>query len=270
MRCPHDGREMDLRKVRRTATIRGRTVTYLPNRYVCPKCGIEAESPELAATNQKRLSEAYKKAEGLLTAVQIVEARRRRGWTQEDLARVARVGVASVKRWELGSIQSKANDEALRRALFDRPTDEHAWNGGRPLSLDRMRLILERFSQKLRRRLLTTRSKDKLLYAGKYLFYADMVAFRETGRGMTGASYAALPHGPQVNNYSELLPLIRSAKPNAAEPLTDEEERIIDRITKRFPSNSSIYEASHLEPVWREKPTGALIPYSDSVRLKAL
>lgn len=34
-----------------------------------------------------------------------------------------------------------------------------------------------------------------MLYAAKYLWYADMVAFRDLGRSITGASYAALPMG---------------------------------------------------------------------------
>ena len=56
------------------------------------------------------------------------------------------------------------------------------------------------------------RPTDRLLYAAKYLWYANMVAFRETGQGiMTGATYAALPYGPQLNNYADLVDLIREA-----------------------------------------------------------
>ena len=77
--------------------------------------------------------------------------------------------------------------------------------------------MLERFSSLLGRKLLKS-SADKLLYAAKYLWYADMIAFRETGQGMTGATYAALPHGPQLNNYTELIPLIREADENKADP----------------------------------------------------
>ena len=50
------------------------------------------------------------------------------------------------------------------------------------------------FEQKLGRVLL--KKTDRMLYAAKYLWYADMVAYRDLGAGMTGAGYAALPLGP--------------------------------------------------------------------------
>ncbi len=270
MKCPNDGSRMMPRTGDRTVMVKGVEVTYKPTHLLCPVCGIEADTPELAVKNQKSLADAYRKNVGLLTSSEIVEARKRRGWSQEDLAREARVGVASVKRWELGGIQSRANDDALRRALFGVRIDARDYDGGRPLSLPRVRLVLDYLGKRLRRRLLTVRSRDKLLYAGKYLFYADMVAFRDIGRSMTGATYAALPHGPQINNYSELLPLIRSADPDEAEPLTEREKEILDEITRRFPSNQSVYDASHQEPAWREKPIGGLIPYCDAHRITAL
>ena len=40
-----------------------------------------------------------------------------------------------------------------------------------------------------------------------------MVAFRNIGRSMTGATYAALPYGPQLNNYSDLIDEIKKAYP---------------------------------------------------------
>ena len=97
--------------------------------------------------------------------------------------------------------------------------------------------------------------------------YADMIAFRETGRGITGATYAALPHGPQLNNYGDLEELIRSADESEAEPLTEEEKEIIKRIAERFPSDESIYRAAHEEDCWKDAPVGSLIPYSEATCL---
>lgn len=106
--------------------------------------------------------------------------------------------------------------------------------------------MLGRFSSLLGRKLLKS-SADKLLYGAKYLWYADMLAFRETGRCMSGATYAALPHGHQLNNYRELIPLIKDADESEAEPLTDHEERILARIVMAFPSDQKVYGAAHLE-----------------------
>jgi hypothetical protein len=137
------------------------------------------------------------------------------------------------------------------------------------LSLARVKLVLERFSGLLGRKLLGS-PRDKMLYAAKYLWYADMVAFREAGQSMTGATYAALPHGPQLNNYSELVPLIREADEDQAEPLTEQEARIVTRIARAFPSNQSIYRAAHNEEAYQSKKNGELISYSDVERMKAV
>jgi len=91
-----------------------------------------------------------------------------------------------------------------------------------------------------------------------------MIAFRQTGRGMTGATYAALPHGPQLNNYGDLVDLIREADEGEAEPLTEQEERIIGRVARTFPSDQSIYRAVQKEQAYLGKKNGELIPYTDT------
>jgi hypothetical protein len=114
------------------------------------------------------------------------------------------------------------------------------------------------------------KKNDKMLFAAKYLWYADMTAFRKTCEGITGATYAALTYGPQMNNYRELIDDIRRAGDTDAEPLSEEEKGIIVGIAQRFPQDQMVYDASHREAVWKEKATGALIPYSDAVRLKEI
>ena len=223
----------------------------------------------LAAENQKALSDAYRKAARLLTGVELVEGRKRLKWSQEDLAKAANVGIASIKRWETGQIQTKAMDDVLRRALLGGATCADSYTGNRPLSLPRIKLVLGRFSSLLGRKLLKS-SADRLLYAAKYLWYADMIAFRETDRCMSGATYAALPHGPQLNNYRELIPLIKDADESEAEPLTDHEERILARIVKACPSDQKVYGAAHLEQAYKSRKNGELIPYTEADTITAL
>ena len=55
---------------------------------------------------------------------------------------------------------------------------------------------------------------------------------------MTGGTYARLPQGPQLNDYNELIPMIRESDETEANPLTEHELRIIARIAKTFPDNS--------------------------------
>jgi len=94
-----------------------------------------------------------------------------------------------------------------------------------------------------------------------------MLAYRETGQSVTGATYAALPMGPQLNNYKDLVAEIIKAPEKQTEPLTDEEKLIIEKVAHSFPGTKRVYDASHREVVWQEKSPGQFIPYSDAFRL---
>jgi len=269
MDCPNEHGRMELKSMARELPFRGKQVKFRAQHFVCPVCGLEADDLGLAAANQKALSDAYRSTAKLRTGEQIIEGRKKLGWTQKDLARAANVGIASVKRWETGQIQTKAMDDILRRVLAGKSAIPDAYTGNRPLSLARIKLVLERFRALLGRKLLKSPT-DKMLYAAKYLWYADMVAFEETGQSMTGATYAALPHGPQLNNYSELVDLIREADEDQADPLTEHEERILGRIAGAFPSDQAVYRAAHEEQAYTSKKNGELIPYTDVECITAL
>jgi hypothetical protein len=88
-----------------------------------------------------------------------------------------------------------------------------------------------------------------------------MLAFRNLGRSLTGAEYAALPYGPQLNNYRDLIDEIKSADGSSAEPLTKEEIGVIQKIIKAFPSDQKVYDAAHREAVFQNASVGAKIPY---------
>jgi putative zinc finger/helix-turn-helix YgiT family protein len=269
MECPNNHGRMALKTMVKEVPFRGKRIKFRAQHFVCPECGIEADDLDLAAANQKALSDAYRSSAKLLTGGQIADGRKKRNWTQEDLAKAANVGIASIKRWETGQIQTKAMDDVLRRALSGETTCADPYTGNRPLSLARIKLVLGRLSLLLCRKMLKSPA-DKLLYAAKYLWYGDMIAFRETGQGMTGATYAALPHGPQLNNYRDLIPLIKDADETETEPLTDHEERILARIAKAFPGDQKIYGAAHKEQAYTIRKHGELIPYTDAESITAV
>lgn len=265
--CPNGHGQMETRRLTKGLEFRGVDLSVEVEHDVCPVCGLEAGSIEQAARTQKAISDAYRKKNGLLTSEEIRRSRKNRGWTQNDLAETAGVGIVSIKRWEGGLIQTRAMDNALR-AAFQGKTAGDLYTGNRPLSLPRIKLVLREFETRLRKRLLV--KGDKFLYTIKYLCYADMLAFRELGRSMTGATYAWLPHGPQLNNYRDLLEPIMEADDSSAEPLSPEEERIITKISKAFPRKNMAYHAAHNEKVWEKRDIGTIIPYSDADKLKAL
>ena len=157
-------------------------------------------------------------------------------------------------------------DNLLRSLLGTRPCNEHT--GNREFSIPRIRLVLDTFEKMLNRPLL--KKNDRGLYAAKYLWYADMAAFRHLGHSLTGATYAALPMGPQFNNYRDLVNEIAEADTSSVPALTEAELVIITAVAAAFPTNKRIYDASHQELIWQQCATGAIIPYSRSAELKEM
>jgi len=264
MNCPNGHGKMVVKKTKKGVTFRGVKITVPVEEYVCIVCGIEASTVDQTASLQKAISDAYRKATNLLTGEEIVEKRKKLKLTQEALAKGMNVGIASIKRWEGGTIQTKSMDHALRIALGGQNVGDSC-TGNRTFSIPRIKLVLREFESVLGKRIL--KKNDKMLFAAKYLWYADMVAHRERGESLTGSTYAALPYGPQLNNYKDLVDDIIKADESKAGPLSSEEKRIITRIAMKFPEERMVYEAAHEEKIWKRQPTGAIIPYPDSSEL---
>ena len=262
--CPNGHGPMNIEKLDKSIRFRGVDLDIQTECHVCPICGLESGSIEQTAITQREISNAYRKALGLLTGEEIREGRKRLNLTQAELAKTMNVGIASIKRWEGGLIQSKSMDHALRMALQGQNIGDN-YTGNRTFSIPRIKLVLRKFESILHRKLLV--KNDRMLYAAKYLWYADMLAFRELGRSITGATYARLPMGPQLNNYRDLVDSIQKADETQAEQLTTEEKRIITRIAKTFPNKNMIYKTAHKEPIVGNKVIGHIIPYTDSTGL---
>ncbi len=265
--CPHDNKKMVLEKSIKKVDFRGKSILVPIEQYKCRECGAEAGTIEQAAGIQKKIADGYRKSVSLLTGEEIVARRNKLGLTQEELAKRMHVGIASIKRWEGGAIQTQSMDRALRIALGGESVGDSC-TGNQEFSLARIKLVLTKIESITGRKIL--KKNDRMLYAAKYLWYADMVTHRETGQSITGATYAALPLGPQLNNYKDLIDEIAKADVASADPLSAEEEKIITRVALNFPKEKMVYEAVHKEEIWKEKPTGNMIPYTDSMRLKAI
>ncbi len=267
MNCPNGHGKMVLKEIKKQMAFRGVKIIVPTEQYRCRVCGVEAATVNQAARIQRTIAEAYRKSVKLLTGDEIVEERKRLGLTQEALAKRMNVGIASIKRWEGGTIQSKSMDHALRIAFGGQSAGDSC-TGNRIFSISRIKLVLKEFESVLGRHIL--KKNDKMLFAAKYLWYADMIAHRETGESLTGSTYAALPYGPQLNNYKDLIEDIMRADESTAKPLSPDEKKIITRIALKFPEEQMIYEAAHKEKIWKKQPNGAIIPYTDSAELTAL
>ncbi len=264
--CPNACGPMTVKKGTSQCRFRGVDTEYQSERHYCERCGLETSTLEQAAAAQKSLSEGYKQAAGLMTGEELSCRRKNLNLSQAELAGLLNIGVASIKRWESGLIQTRSMDRLLREALDKNLVVGDVLSGNRELSLPRMKRVLIRFEAELKRTLLSVRT----IYGGRYLWYADMLAFRELGQGLTGACYAALPQGPQPDNFRELIPVIAASDENESEPLSPEEGRIIARVASAFPKNKQAQDAALAEPAWRNTPTGRHIPYSEAEHLQGI
>ncbi len=262
--CPIDNAKMHIKSIKKETSVKSESITYQYNTYVCDECGIEVGTIEQTAKIQKIIADAYRRKVGLLTGEEIKSQRKKLGLSQKGLADKAGIGIASIKRWENGIIQTKAMNSALKAALIGKRTG-NVYTGNRTFSLSRIKLVANEFENETG--MVFLEDGDMMLFDAKYFFYADMVAYHRLGKGLSGATYAALPHGPQLDNYKELVSIIRESDETKAEPLTEEEKRIITRVAVTFPKKQMIMDAVHREKVWKNKRIGAQIPYSHAWHL---
>ena len=265
--CPIGHGKMTPTASRKEITFRDVNVNYIEENYICPSCKLEIATQEQIANTQKAISDAYRSEVGLLSGEEIKQFRKKYKLTQKSLANKMTVGIASIKRWEGGVVQSKSMDKALRNVFWNHDRD-YNFTGNRELFIPRIKLVLKEFEKKLAVKLLV--KGDNLLHAAKYLWYADMVAHRDIGKSMTGATYAALPYGPQLNNYRDLIDTIKKSDTSEAEPLSVEENKIIKVISTIFPQKNLVFNAAHREQIWKNKSIGQIIPYSESCDLAEL
>lgn len=92
---------------------------------ICPNCGYTTVTGHNMPEYMRLAADAYRKKNDLLTSAEIAYRRNRLRMTQEMFAEYLGVGVASVKRWELGKIQDRAMDNLMR---LKTSTEEAAMN----------------------------------------------------------------------------------------------------------------------------------------------
>ena len=264
--CPAGHGEMQMATVTKEIEFRGVQVSYQLEELVCQECGVARSTIEQTANSQVAIADAYRAAVGLLTGEEIKHYREQLGMSQQQLADRAQCSKMSIVRWENGVVQKPASDKALRDILCPQPP-QNEFSGNRNLSLGRIKLVYQEFDKYVHYELLIP--GDRGLYAAKNCWYADQVAYRELGIGMTGATYAVMPHGPQLDNYADLVDEILKADTSTVEPLNDNEISIIKRLSELFRNQRDAFDASHAEPEWKkiESQWGTRISYNIAYNL---
>ncbi len=94
--------------------LKGETVNVQITASECPACGHKSIEGRRMPEFMQKIADAYRVKRKLLTSAEILRARERLGMSQVEFAEYLGVGSASVKRWELGELQTKMVDELIR------------------------------------------------------------------------------------------------------------------------------------------------------------
>ena len=239
--CEKETEQQSITKVE-TINIRGEMIPAEFEYRHCLECEEKFEIPDPNYDPLDKAYRVYRDMKGMVQPEEIKSFRQKMGLTQKEYSKILRIGIATLNRYENGSLQSQSHDQIIRLSM-------------EPVNL--LKLIesnAETFSQKTRDRLshLNSQSlKNKSLldeaiekfgsyspslFSGfipfdankffqvikffcyrdkvvktklmKLLFYADFKHFRDNGVSITGAQYAHALHGPVPDKFATWLTAI--------------------------------------------------------------
>ena len=181
----------------------------------------------------------YRSLHNMLQPEEIKAFRKSYDLNQGELAKLLGVSIATISRYENGSLQDKAHDNLLKMAMdrdgfirllndninvFDEQRRQQLL-GKATLSFNESPTDPEEFASRLFnyapdeysgfREFDLERFEATVLYLcgdgepktklNKLLFYSDMKCYKDNASPITGAKYIHLDHGPVPNNYEFLL-----------------------------------------------------------------
>ena len=282
--CYRCGSEMKVGLANFEGEYAGRNFDVSAEGLLCPQCGYKTLHASQIDAFKTIVADAYRIAESLLTSTDIRKVRTQLRMSQDEFAECLNVGVASVKRWELGKAQDKSMDELIRlkcdlaRAeqnvedvLFSHGNSSE-FSGNRPFSLHKLGHLILFFLQR-------AKAKHKVigaLHVNKLCWYADAWNFARSGVSITGTQYARLPLGPAIDEYRIIFKalqtqaFINAKKMDAFVPLREfdqaafpsEEIGVMEQVWQSFGGRlGAIVDASHEEDAWKKTDHANLISY---------
>lgn len=239
--CPYCEQITNAEPFKKTETIqvRGEDFEVVVDSLRCPLCGESFDNPKV---DQDPLDMAYRKyraRHGLMQPEEIRNLRNRYGLSQEVFAKILGLGVATLKRYERGSLQNDSLNTTLELIkephaflrLIEQKKDFLSEKEKKRLSgilkeeiesedsqvnyLSRYygdykpsiesgfkSLDVYKFFQMIIFMCRQSVSKTKL---NKLLFFADFKHFKEHSVSITGMKYAHLPFGPCPDNFEKFF-----------------------------------------------------------------
>lgn len=298
----------------------GREVHYIATYEYCSYAEEYTQTEEMIRKNDIAFKDSYRKQMKLLTSDEIIAIRSMYGVSQKDFAIILGWGQATITRYENYQVQDTTHDDVLRKikedpkwflkllirsqenlstkayekynrianALIKSKKNEflkdfiemqyidimgnEQLTGGTLLNLDKVVAAVNIFALRVQ-----NLYKVKLM---KYLWYADFLNYKRTGKSITGMAYKALPMGavPEAHeviisleniHFEEVLINGNTAYKFEYVPsvnvqeLTASELDVIDEVITRFGemNTQDIINTMHDEVAYKETAPNEYIVY---------
>ena len=330
MKSPFTGKEMKLVYEKRTSNFRGEQFEFEHTAWLCEDTGEQFTTDDSDTAAFVQVTNQYRAKYGIPYTDEIIDVRKRYGISAAKMSQILGIGVNQYRLYEQGEVPSVSNGRMIRsvmnpkvmlemvessknemskseyerivskvkaviaeseaykleqyetKRLFTVPRG--ADNGYAQISLDRLKNILLYFIEK----------SDGVFFTkmNKLLFYADFMAYRVTGKSVSGLAYKAIAHGPVpvrwdriYSFYDEIdqeivqfpdgragTKLVSKLSPDMAE-FSDDELKILEYVSQRFKNETptQISETSHQEEAWKQYVNSdKLIDFNMAFSLMAL
>lgn len=226
-----------------TVTIRGAALKVVNEYPICPLCGERIADPSITDENLARQYDAYREFMDVPDATELIALRKKYGMSQRQLAALLGIGIASVQRYENGSLPTEAHirllrllrnplsvrerinspesglsekDKAKIMRRLDSASSEHieyhlisiSILDLLPKTADALSGFVEFNANRLRQAVIYLALRERSLYKtklNKLLFYLDFASYRDYGQGFTGLRYAHADYGPVPDRYELIM-----------------------------------------------------------------
>lgn len=315
---------------REVKEFRGVSIDTYENVGICKKCHNDLFINKLEEENNNRIYGEYRKKANIILPQDIVNLRKKYNISQRELTSILGFGKMTINRYERGGIPTKSQSDYLRflidndnkfiekakeaydnkqinKKTLDKVTnvnngdeddkdfihvlkleltaklkrDPDIYNGYQTLDLDKLENIVSYIASKAN---LTITSLNK------YLWFIDMLSFKERGISITGLTYQNQKYGPTIiDNQYDVLSLLNDkykredietetgnctriiSKENYnLESLDESEKEIIDTIIKKLKNKkvNEISNLSHQEDGWKKTKRFEKISFEYAKKLK--
>ena len=238
--CPNCEKNTPLTKLRRMENfeVRGEIIPVEVEFFQCQECDEQFENSKSSFDWYEVAYREYRERKGMLQPEELREFRINHGLTQKEFSELVGIGIATMNRYENGSLQSEAHDRAFKLVMDSRNFLNLISEDRKVLSDNKKRKIISQLEQKTEISWLEVAKGvlgkyDADIYSGykkidiakffeaiiffcfpdgifktklmKLLFYADFGHFKKYSVSITGLRYARLPFGPVPDQFEMWL-----------------------------------------------------------------